>query len=78
MPLVGPRGLVTARALVRSADGGPPAIAVLPAVGESDVLAPSALRSICARLGFDPAEFGFGLDSAHDDDDDDDDSIHPC
>jgi hypothetical protein len=60
LKLFGPRGEETARGLRRVINGRV-LIAVLPNVDEREALAPSKLRSIVKKLGFDPATYGFAL-----------------
>jgi len=53
---VGPRGPTQIRYLVRGTN-----FAVLPEFGDTTVLTPDVLRSLCVQLGIDQADFGLHL-----------------
>jgi hypothetical protein len=60
--LSGPRGKARIEVLVRAGKGRKKKIAIMPALGESEVLTPHVLRSLCKQLGIRPEDFDMILD----------------
>lgn len=57
--LVGPRGKVKTRFLLREIAGGKTVRASLPDLKDEDTLHPWVLRSVCSRLGVRPSDLGY-------------------